>query len=118
MPNMTTGEKIREMRKKRNLTQKQLAERLGTVPQNIGQWERGVRVPRAGTVARIAAALECQPTEIIGVMAVQSQPIDCTSVAIVKALDLAWLKELALLELDEKKKEEVILFAKFLAQSC
>ena len=54
---MTTGELIREARKKAGLTQAQLAEKLNIPYQSISQWERGLRRPKVNTLYRIAAAL-------------------------------------------------------------
>lgn len=43
---MTTGEKIKTIRKKRGLTQRELAEKLGTTPQNLAQYENNKRNPK------------------------------------------------------------------------
>ena len=39
------GENIRELRIKKNMTQKELAERIFVTPQAISKWERGVGYP-------------------------------------------------------------------------
>ena len=44
---MTTGEKIREARKKRGLTQQQLADELGVHRVTVVRWESGAREPMA-----------------------------------------------------------------------
>ncbi len=54
---MTTGEQIRNYREAAGLTQSELAARIGTTPQNISQYERGLRNPKLETVQRIAGAL-------------------------------------------------------------
>lgn len=54
---MTTGQRIREARKKAGLTQAQLAEKLGIPFQSISQWERDIRHPKRETMERIADAL-------------------------------------------------------------
>lgn len=41
------------------LTQAQLAEKIGVLPQQIGSWERGERNPKLDALRRIAAALGC-----------------------------------------------------------
>lgn len=51
------GKKIKEARKGIGLTQKQLADRLGTSPQNLAQYENGKRQPKLETLDRIATAL-------------------------------------------------------------
>lgn len=52
------GEEIRAARKRKGLTQKQLAEKMGVTETYISQYERDLRRPKPETVRRIAAALE------------------------------------------------------------
>lgn len=54
---MKLSEKIQEARKEAHISQRELAKRIGTTPQNISQYERGVRKPKIKTLERIAAAL-------------------------------------------------------------
>lgn len=54
---MTTGELIRNARKKANITQAELAKRLSVTPQNISQYERDLKSPKPETISKIAAAL-------------------------------------------------------------
>ena len=56
---MTTGERIREARKKANMTQAELAQKLNIPYQSIGQWERDIRNPKHATIQRLALALDC-----------------------------------------------------------
>ncbi len=56
---MTTGEKIRDMRKSRGMTLQELANKLGCSQSAISQYERGVRQASAPTLAKIAKALQC-----------------------------------------------------------
>lgn len=55
---MTLGERIRQARKKKGMTQKQLGEVSSTSETTVKQYERGVRQPRLDQLQRIAAALE------------------------------------------------------------
>lgn len=54
---MTTGQLIKEARKRAGLTQKGLGERLGITYQTIAQWENDLRNPKLDTLQRIADAL-------------------------------------------------------------
>lgn len=54
---MTTGEKIREARKKYGLTQKALGEKAGIAEPTIRRYELGKLNPKIGTIQKIAAAL-------------------------------------------------------------
>ncbi len=61
---MTVGERIKAARKKRGMSQKELADKLGIPYQGISQYERGVRNPKTATLLRIAEALEVPYTEL------------------------------------------------------
>ena len=54
---MTTGEKIREARKRVNLTQKQLGELIGVSGAMIGQYETGIRNPKTETLKKLTKIL-------------------------------------------------------------
>lgn len=54
---MELGEKIKEIRIERGLTQKELATRLSTTQQNLAQYESGKRKPKLETLDKIAQAL-------------------------------------------------------------
>lgn len=49
----TFAERLRELRKKNNVTQSQLAEQLGVAPVTVSIWERGVRKPEFETLDNI-----------------------------------------------------------------
>ena len=42
---MELGKKIKQLRFKAGLTQEQLAEKLGVVPQSVSKWETAVAMP-------------------------------------------------------------------------
>ena len=62
---MTTGEKIRMIRKAKGLTQKALGEALGVTQATIQQLESGKRNPKFNTLQRIADALNVPVEELI-----------------------------------------------------
>ena len=49
---MTVGERIKQARKKSNMTQKELADKIGTTHQNISQYERDLRNPKIETIQK------------------------------------------------------------------
>jgi predicted transcriptional regulator len=53
------AEKVAERRQDRGLSQRELAELVGTTQSAIARLERGGRPPRIDTLLRIADALEC-----------------------------------------------------------
>lgn len=61
---MTLGQKITYFRKKRGLTQKELAEKAGVSQGAIGQYEIGLTMPRLSTLQRIAVALDTTASEL------------------------------------------------------
>lgn len=62
---MTTGERIRTFRLKRNLSQSALGSKLGISQQQIAQYERGTRSPKFDTLAKIANALDTDISEFL-----------------------------------------------------
>jgi transcriptional regulator with XRE-family HTH domain len=61
------GQRLRELRLARKLTQTQLAERCGSSYPFISNLERGVKVPSLTMVLRLAEALECRVYELVKV---------------------------------------------------
>lgn len=56
------GEKLRELREERNLSQKELGDKMGGITQQtIAQYEKKETVPKFETVSKIANALEINP---------------------------------------------------------
>jgi HTH-type transcriptional regulator, competence development regulator len=55
---MTIGRRIKELRKRKNYTQKQLAERVKVSSQVISNWEREYTTPDSSDIARLANVLE------------------------------------------------------------
>lgn len=63
---MTTGEKIREARKKAKLTQKKLGELCGIAEPTIRRYELGTLNPKKETLEKIAIPLGCYYFELYG----------------------------------------------------
>lgn len=66
MPIIETGERIRELRKKRGLNQDQLAELASLNRVTIAKYESGRVEPGAHALARIADALEVSTDALLG----------------------------------------------------
>lgn len=56
---------FREWRKKRQLTQEELAERVGVTPPSISQLERGLQGFSDSTLEAVADALGCSPGDLL-----------------------------------------------------
>ncbi len=64
---MTLGERIRELRKARGMTQQELAQRLHTTKQTIGKYEQGIvtNLPLL-RIDELAQALSTTPAYLMG----------------------------------------------------
>ncbi len=58
------GQKIKEFRKKRKLTQEQLADLIGTDDKHISALERGIYFPKYENIEKLAAALNVELHEL------------------------------------------------------
>ncbi|MDD2955335.1 MAG: helix-turn-helix transcriptional regulator [Oscillospiraceae bacterium] len=65
MNQLTTGKFIAEKRKEKNLTQEQLAERLGVSNKTISKWETGKCMPDYAVVKNLCDELEITVAELI-----------------------------------------------------
>jgi transcriptional regulator with XRE-family HTH domain len=59
------GDKLREIRIQRLLTQEELAEKAGVSPSTVVNIERDNREPQFRTIRKLAKALEVEPTELV-----------------------------------------------------
>ncbi len=61
------GQRLREVRDSRKLTQEIVAERAGLRQNHLSDIERGVKLPTLLTLIRLAAALECDVRDLVAV---------------------------------------------------
>lgn len=69
---MPTGTKIKEIRKQKGLTQKQLGDLCGIADSNIRKYENGKQNPKIETLQKIADALGC---DIFDLTEIQAEPL-------------------------------------------
>lgn len=62
---MPTGSRIKEIRKQKGLTQKQLGEKCGMYESQIRKYENGKANPKIETLQKIATALECNLSDLM-----------------------------------------------------
>lgn len=62
-----TGKKIAELRKEKNITQKELANKLHMTDKAVSKWERGVNFPDLGLMEELAIALDTTPSILLGI---------------------------------------------------
>lgn len=65
MDNIKTGAFIRELRKEKNMTQKELADLLHITDRAVSKWERGLCAPDISLLEPLALALGTTVTELI-----------------------------------------------------
>lgn len=59
-------ENLKALRKKRGITQEELAVRLNVVRQTVSKWEKGLSVPDAELLLKLAEVLEVSVSQLIG----------------------------------------------------
>ena len=66
MPDNSTNNKIVELLKQNNMTQKELSEATGITESAISRYVKGDRLPRGVNLIKLAQALKTTPESIIG----------------------------------------------------
>ena len=61
------GNRIRKYREECNMTQKQLAERIGVSNSRVSNWEQGLNRPDADILAAVCVALDVSPSPLLGI---------------------------------------------------
>lgn len=61
------GNRIRQYREKKKLTQKQLADTIGVSNSRVSNWEKGINRPDADIIADICRALDVSPSVLLDV---------------------------------------------------
>ena len=56
---------LKEYRHKKELSQKQIAEKMGVSPSCVTQWESGVRRPNVVMLKKLAKLLECTADDLL-----------------------------------------------------
>ncbi len=70
---LTIGENIRKFRKKNDLTQEALADRLGVTYQSISRWENGTTYPDLELIPAISAVLSVTVDELLGMPQIEKE---------------------------------------------
>ena len=62
-----TGNKILQLRKQQNMTQKELADLLSVTDKAVSKWERGLNFPDLLTMEKIAQIFDTSVVELLGI---------------------------------------------------
>ena len=57
--------KMKEMRKRSGMTQKEVAQQIGVTQGAVWQWESGMVMPTAVNLQKLAATLNCTVDELL-----------------------------------------------------
>ena len=82
-----TGALIAELRKRKNSTQKELADQLGVTDKAVSKWERGVGYPEVTTIPVLAELLGVSASEIILGQLTNPNP-DCNNLSDKRTTDV------------------------------
>ena len=70
------NENMKALRKNKGLTQEELANRLNVVRQTVSKWEKGLSVPDAEMLQKIADVLESDVSQLLGAPIQQNENTD------------------------------------------
>ena len=70
------NENMKALRKNKGLTQEELANRLNVVRQTVSKWEKGLSVPDAEILQKIADVLESDVSQLLGAPIQQNENTD------------------------------------------
>ncbi len=76
--NLSFGEKIRDARKSKNLTQKQLAEKIGAKHNSVSDWENDKNRPDAATIEMLCRILDITPNYLLDAVSGEYTPAEKT----------------------------------------
>lgn len=66
-PRSAIGERIAQARQRADISQRELAERLGVTQQSVAALERRTSVPRGDTIQKLTAILGVSANELLGI---------------------------------------------------
>ena len=75
------NENLKQLRKSKGLSQEELAIRLNVVRQTISKWEKGLSVPDADMLIKIADIFEVSVSELLGAKIGEKNEQDVNAVA-------------------------------------
>ncbi len=70
-----TGKRIRALREKKGITQRELADLLGVTDAAVSKWEHGKNFPDITLLERLSEVLECTVSELLGLEAGSEEEI-------------------------------------------
>lgn len=81
------SENLKIFRKRKGLTQENVAEALNVVRQTVSKWEKGISVPDADMLIRLAEILDVSVNELIGSSVADEKNEDMIAVELARVAD-------------------------------
>ena len=81
------SENLKIFRKRKGLTQENVAEALNVVRQTVSKWEKGISVPDADMLIRLAEVLDVSVNELIGSSVADEKNEDMIAVELARVAD-------------------------------
>ena len=78
---------LKIFRKRKGLTQENVAEDLNVVRQTVSKWEKGISVPDADMLIRLAEVLDVSVSELIGSDVADEKNEDMIAVELARVVD-------------------------------
>lgn len=78
---------LKIFRKRKGLTQENVAEALNIVRQTVSKWEKGISVPDADMLIRLAEVLDVSVSELIGSDVADEKNEDMIAVELARVVD-------------------------------
>ncbi|MBQ3560189.1 MAG: helix-turn-helix transcriptional regulator [Oscillospiraceae bacterium] len=94
------GDNLKTLRKNKGFSQEQLSLRLNVVRQTVSKWEKGLSVPDAEMLVKIAEVLGTSVNELLGEAVAAKNEEGLSSVA----MELQKLNELLAMQIAQKKQ--------------
>lgn len=115
------NDNIKKYRRKKGLTQEEMAKKLHVVRQTVSKWETGKSVPDAEVLIRMAEVLDVSVNELLGIESVQGNMDEVAEelIRVKERLEEQNRREILTKKVDEKRGIILLLsFASMLAALC
>ena len=109
------SDNIRKYRKNKGISQEELAVRLHVVRQTVSKWEKGLSVPDADVLIRMAEVLEVPVSKLLGIEINDTAIENMTEELARVNEELAERKQRELIVTQANQKRNLILFLSFVA---
>lgn len=112
------NDNIRKYRKDKGISQEELAVRLNVVRQTVSKWEKGLSVPDADVLIRMAYVLDVPVSKLLGIEVNEVAVDDLSNELARLNEELAEIKRTEITAIHANQKRNLILFLSFVSMLC